>query len=252
MYHAKEAGKNQVAVFDVSMQDASSERLSLGIDLRGAVERGEFILHYQPIVALPDRRVVGRGGAGPLAPPRARDDPAGGVHPDRRADRPDGPDRRVRPPRGLPAGARLAARRGRQPPLSVSVNVSGVQLQHPGLVGGGQPALEDADLEPELLMIEITESVVARETDATVAPAAPAQGARGRPRDRRLRDGLLSLSYLAPLPGRDRQDRQELPRRDRRRSGRRRRWSGASSSSPAASGRRPWPRAWRPRRSSSS
>ena len=55
MYHAKEAGKNQVAVFDASMQDASSERLSLGIDLRGAVERGEFVLHYQPIVALPDR-----------------------------------------------------------------------------------------------------------------------------------------------------------------------------------------------------
>jgi diguanylate cyclase (GGDEF)-like protein len=59
MYHAKEAGKNQFAVFDVSMQDASSERLSLGIDLRGAVDRGEFVVHYQPIVALPDRTVVG-------------------------------------------------------------------------------------------------------------------------------------------------------------------------------------------------
>ncbi len=72
MYHAKESGKNQFRLFDASMQDASIERLSLGVDMRGAVERGEFILHYQPIVALPEGTVVGDGGAHPLEPPGAR------------------------------------------------------------------------------------------------------------------------------------------------------------------------------------
>ena len=66
-------------------------------------------LHYQPIVDLPDgdhRRRSRRSSAGTI-PERGLITP-GRVHPDRREDGADGPDRRVRRARGLPAGARLA------------------------------------------------------------------------------------------------------------------------------------------------
>src|SRR6185369_17871837 len=142
MYQAKEAGKNQVAVFDATMQDASSERLSLGIDLRGAVERGEFIVEYQPIVSLPEQAVV------------AMEALIRWVHPERGI---------IPPTEFIPIAERTGlmvpigeyvireacrqARawqlaRGDQPPLTVNVNVSGVQLQHPGLVAAVSLALE--------------------------------------------------------------------------------------------------------------
>jgi diguanylate cyclase (GGDEF)-like protein/PAS domain S-box-containing protein len=200
MYHAKEAGKNQVAVFDESMQDASSERLSLGIDLRGAVERGEFILHYQPIVALPDRNVVGMEAL------------LRWVHPERGI---------IPPAEFIPIAERTGlmvpigefvlreacrqARawqlaRGSQPALSVNVNVSGVQLQHPGLVAAVSLALEDADLAPELLTIEITESVVARETDATSRRLRQLKGLGVGLAIDDFGTGYSSLSYLRRFP----------------------------------------------------
>jgi diguanylate cyclase (GGDEF)-like protein len=200
MYHAKEAGKNQVAVFDASMQDASSERLSLGIDLRGAVERGEFILHYQPIVALPDRTVVGMEAL------------IRWVH----------PERGIIPPAEfipiaertglmIPIGefvVREACRQARawqlarsgQPPIGVSVNVSGVQLQHPGLVAAVSLALEDADLAPEILTLEITESVIARETDATSRRLRQLKGLGVGLAIDDFGTGYSSLSYLRRFP----------------------------------------------------
>src|SRR6185369_17719524 len=200
MYHAKEAGKNQFAVFDPSMQDASSERLSLGIDLRGAVERGEFIVEYQPIVSLPEQAVV------------AMEALIRWVH----------PERGIIPPAEfipiaertglmIPIGEfviREACRQARawqlaragQPPIGVSVNVSGVQLQHPGLVAAVSLALEDADLEPEVLTIEITESVVARETDATSRRLRQLKGLGVGLAIDDFGTGYSSLSYLRRFP----------------------------------------------------
>jgi len=59
MYRAKQAGKRQVVVFEASMQTAVRERLELEAELRGARERGELRLLYQPIVALASGRIVG-------------------------------------------------------------------------------------------------------------------------------------------------------------------------------------------------
>lgn len=58
MYEAKERGKARVAVFDESMHRRLMERLAVEASLRGAQTRGELSLHYQPVVALEDRRVV--------------------------------------------------------------------------------------------------------------------------------------------------------------------------------------------------
>ena len=59
MYRAKGAGGGRYAVFDAAMHEAAVERLRLETELRRAVERQEFRLWYQPIVALADRQVAG-------------------------------------------------------------------------------------------------------------------------------------------------------------------------------------------------
>jgi diguanylate cyclase (GGDEF)-like protein/PAS domain S-box-containing protein len=52
MYRAKALGKARYELFDASMHARAMERLRLEGDLRRSIERGEFALHYQPIVAL--------------------------------------------------------------------------------------------------------------------------------------------------------------------------------------------------------
>ena len=59
MYRAKNEGKGRMVLFEASMQTDVCERLGLEADLRGAVDRGELALVYQPIVALATGRIVG-------------------------------------------------------------------------------------------------------------------------------------------------------------------------------------------------
>lgn len=59
MYRAKAQGKNCYAVFDTSMHRAALRRMQLESDLRGALERNEFTLVYQPIVNLATRMIQG-------------------------------------------------------------------------------------------------------------------------------------------------------------------------------------------------
>ena len=59
MYRAKEQGPGRYEVFDPAMQARAQERLTLEAELGRAVEQGEFVLHYQPIVSLGDGSMVG-------------------------------------------------------------------------------------------------------------------------------------------------------------------------------------------------
>jgi len=59
MYGAKRAGKAQHAVFDNRMHSAAIARLQLERDLRRAVDRGEFVAHYQPVIDLRHLRLAG-------------------------------------------------------------------------------------------------------------------------------------------------------------------------------------------------
>jgi EAL domain-containing protein (putative c-di-GMP-specific phosphodiesterase class I) len=59
MYRAKAAGGGRFAVFDAAMHQEALERLRLETELRRAVDRREFQLWYQPIVSLPEGRLVG-------------------------------------------------------------------------------------------------------------------------------------------------------------------------------------------------
>lgn len=59
MYRAKRLGKSSFVVFDKAMHEAAQERFTLGNDLRRALERHEFRTHFQPIVDLASRRIIG-------------------------------------------------------------------------------------------------------------------------------------------------------------------------------------------------
>jgi diguanylate cyclase (GGDEF)-like protein len=59
MYQAKDAGRDSIAVFDAESHDVTARRLLLERDLRGALGRGELSLHYQPVIDVATRRVMG-------------------------------------------------------------------------------------------------------------------------------------------------------------------------------------------------
>ncbi|MFN8017072.1 MAG: EAL domain-containing protein [Acidimicrobiales bacterium] len=59
MYRAKEAGRNRLAQFDTEMRDAAMIRMQVENDLRRAVERGELVVHYQPVIDLRSGRICG-------------------------------------------------------------------------------------------------------------------------------------------------------------------------------------------------
>ena len=67
MYHAKESGRANYQFFSAQMTERVSRRLSTETDLRRALERGEFVLHYQPLVDLAAARIERRRGAAALA-----------------------------------------------------------------------------------------------------------------------------------------------------------------------------------------
>ncbi|HEY3071707.1 MAG TPA: extracellular solute-binding protein [Candidatus Limnocylindrales bacterium] len=200
MYSAKGTGKGRFCVFEPSMSTAAAERLRLGVDIRGAVERGEFVVHYQPTVALPDGIVTGMEALVRWVHPELGLLPPADFIP-------------LAESTGLIVQLgefvlREACRQARvwqraragQPPLLMTVNLSGVQLLHPGLVASVSLALEDSELPPELLMLEITESVIAHETEETIRRLRQLKGLGVRIAVDDFGTGYSSLSYLRRFP----------------------------------------------------
>jgi diguanylate cyclase (GGDEF)-like protein/PAS domain S-box-containing protein len=161
MYAAKEGGKGQVCVYDPSMHASVIARTSLERGLRRALDEGELVLHYQPVVSYGSGRVV---GVEALL-------------------RWQSPERGLVPPldfvplaeaTGLivPIGAWVLREACRQlaawdadpssglAGLDVAVNVSPRQLQAPGLYEEVRAALAEGGLAPERLTVEITESAL--------------------------------------------------------------------------------------------
>ena len=200
MYKAKGQGKGRFEVFEVGMHAAVLERLALKADLGRALENGEFVSHYQPIVHLESGRIVGMEALVRWAhPTRGLLPPAEFIS--------------LAEETGLivPIGMdvlRDACRQLRswdgqhsiEPPLKVSVNLSARQLQNPSLVPDVARVLAESDIEPGRVTLEITESILMSDTDASVVTL------------RRLKSlgvslalddfgtGYSSLSYLQRFP----------------------------------------------------
>ncbi len=161
MYRAKALGKSRHEMFDGAMNAQALEVLKLETDLRRhAIERKEFLLHYQPIVSLADGSLRGfEALVRWRQPDRGMVSPAVFI--------PMMEETGLIVPLGTwvlgEACRQLKAwheRFGRMPPLGVSVNVSGKQFGKGDLVAEVEAALRETGLPARCLTLEITESVM--------------------------------------------------------------------------------------------
>jgi diguanylate cyclase (GGDEF)-like protein len=166
MYRAKAEGKGRHAVFEPAMHVAVVERADLEADLQRVVERNQLVLHYQPIVALGNRAIVGVE-----ALVRWRHPTRGLVSPD--AFIPLAEETQVMAELGrwiLTEGCREVAGWRHIRPLRLSVNLSAVQLHSPDqLTTVVSEALAESGLPAEALVLEITETALMRDVTETIA-----------------------------------------------------------------------------------
>ena len=167
MYKAKALGKNRFEVFDANLRDEAVARLRLESELRHALDRGELVLHFQPIVALADGALVGfealvrwnHGGKliGPVEfIPIAED--TGMI---------------------IPVGSWVLRAAMRQladwrrafpaQPLTIAINVSRRQLVDPALATLVRQTLAETGVAPSAVKLEITESVMMDDPDAILS-----------------------------------------------------------------------------------
>ena len=166
MYHAKESGRNAHRFFTEQMNRKVVEHLTLEMQLRKAVEKEEFILHYQPQLDLKHGHIVG------VEALIRWNSPELGV---------------VSPARFIPVaeesgliyriGAwvlREACRQARAwqdsglQPFVVAVNLSALQFKRPDLVNTVIDALVLSDLDCEWLELELTESILIQDAEQTL------------------------------------------------------------------------------------
>jgi diguanylate cyclase (GGDEF)-like protein/PAS domain S-box-containing protein len=198
MYHAKKQGRNNFQFFVAEMNLKSVQRQSLESSLRRAIERDEFLLHYQPKVNLLTGEITGVEAL----------------------IRWQQPDRGLVPPSQfvpiaedcgliLPIGRwvmREACRQARLwqdagiPFKRISVNVSAVEFRDKNFVEHVATILKETRLDPSRLDIELTEGVLMADAEAsgTVLRALKSLGVHLAVDD--FGTGYSSLSYLSRFP----------------------------------------------------
>ena len=167
LYRAKADGRGTFRFFEAEMDARAQARRALEIDLRQALVKEQFELHYQPQVDIETNEIIGVRGAGALAPSGARPRSSGRVHPAR------GRDRLIIRPRRVGASARLRGRETWPDTIKVAVNVSPAQFRNHDLaaVRRADPRRKRGSRRHRL-EIEITESLLLRDVEANLSDAA--------------------------------------------------------------------------------
>ncbi len=200
LYRAKGEGRARFAVFDQTMHAEAVERLAIERELRRAIELKQLHLVYQPIVHLTDERVVGFETLVRWRHPQRGDIPPAQFVP-------------VAEEMGLivPIGWFVLQQACRQmklwqqrfptdPPLSIAVNLSSHQIRQHDLVAKVMELLDEIDLSPACLHLEITESALLENDRHTIDTL---NELKRRGVSLHLDDfgtGYSSLSYLHQFP----------------------------------------------------
>ena len=169
MYQAKERGKGRWALFDDTMRQSALQRLEIENALHRAIDRGEFRVFYQPCMSIREGRCVGaealvrwqhpeRGLVAPMEFIGLAEETGLVV-----------PLGRWVIDEACRQAARWHAERADPDGFQVSVNLSGRQLAHSELVDQVAAAIEATGIDPSWLSLEITESVLMDDVDATTA-----------------------------------------------------------------------------------
>jgi len=200
MYQAKSHGKGRYELYDPSMQAAALKRLEMKGRLQRAVERDEISIVYQPTISLTTGAVHG-------AEALARWQPPGG--------------RMLQPSEFIPLAEETglihavgrhvlvnACRQAREwsdrypslGALKMAVNISARQLQAPDLVEIVREAIDQSGIAPSQLVLEITESVLLLDAEATIRQLHELKALDVQLAIDDFGTGYSSLSYLQRLP----------------------------------------------------
>jgi diguanylate cyclase (GGDEF)-like protein/PAS domain S-box-containing protein len=195
LYEAKKAGPHAYRFFEPRMNRAIRHFVETRDALRLALERHEFVLHYQPQFELHDGRLIGVEAL-------LRWQPAGEPHP-----RMPGAFIQTAEDSGLivPIGRWVLREACRQaavwrdagwPDIIMAVNLSAVQFRQPGLEQDVIAALADSGLAPRHLELELTESILLQDIDSVLTTVShwKALGIRLSIDD--FGTGYSSLAYL--------------------------------------------------------
>jgi diguanylate cyclase (GGDEF)-like protein len=166
LFRAKAQGKNRYAVFDKEMHELAMATLRLEVDIRTAIRRNEFELHYQPIVSLSDRKIISfealirwshpvRGLLSPLEFIPFAEESGLITSIDRWVIR-----------EICNQMAEWKSTPGLIPPRKVSANISGKHLRDHGLVEYINDVLNQTQINPNGLVLEITENAILDDIDS--------------------------------------------------------------------------------------
>lgn len=166
MYQAKQLGKDRYEVFDDDMRIRSTSRVRVEQDLRTAIDNGQIEVHYQPIFALPERRIVSVEALARLRLPDGNQ-----LMPE--AFIPVAEDTGMIVALGtsvLRSACQQLSRWRSQlaPDLQLAVNLSARQAARPDLCAVVHAALTDAGLPAVALALELTESVLLEAARSTL------------------------------------------------------------------------------------
>jgi diguanylate cyclase (GGDEF)-like protein len=198
MYQAKEAGRNSVRFYSGTMSFRSLERLELETELRRALERDEFEVHYQPKICVETQRIVGVEAL------------MRWTHPEHGS---------ISPARFIPLaeecglicglGEWVLRRACRQAKIwadrfggefTMAVNLSSQQFVQTNVADVVLKALFEASLNPRLLQLEITETILMHDLEETVATVKRIKDAGISLAMDDFGTGYSSLSYIQRFP----------------------------------------------------
>jgi len=198
MYRAKEKGKATYQFFTSDINEDATERLHLKAGLAKALEQGEFVMHYQPKVALSTPRITGvealmrwfHGDMGLISPAKFIPllEETGQI---------------------IEAGEWAIRAACRQhvdwlaaglPRIPVAVNLSARQLREASFVRTVTEVLEETGVDPTALEFEITESMLMADTDSVVGVLETLHQLGIRISMDDFGTGYSSLSYLKRFP----------------------------------------------------
>lgn len=194
LYRAKNEGRNACRFYEAAMDVAVQAREALELDLRQALARGEFELHYQPVVSLATDAISGfeallrwRHPERGLVPP-AEFIPLAEE------------SRHI-----IPLGAWVLREACREAmswpkPIQVAVNISAIQIEDSGLVASVMGAIASSGLPPSRLELEITETVLMRESETVLKAMHTLRDFGVRIALDDFGTGHSSLTYLRQFP----------------------------------------------------
>jgi diguanylate cyclase (GGDEF)-like protein/PAS domain S-box-containing protein len=200
MYNAKALGRGQWTVFEPVMHQVVQDRLQLSADLDGALEQRQLEVHYQPTLSIATGQILGTEALLRWHHPLHGLLPPAEFIP-------------LAEETGLivPIGRWVLEQACRQThawhqqfpdqtPLTISINLSGHQLAHDQLVADVKAVLDSTGIDPDTVVLELTETVLMNDVDIVKTKLAELKNLGVRIAIDDFGTGYSSLAYLQQFP----------------------------------------------------